>query len=88
MKPAVNLEFGSSYLAQMLREWNGQPLQALAAYNAGSGNVTRWQQRFGTDPDVLVELIPFVETQTYLRIVYDNYRHYQLLYGNQSAPSL
>ena len=80
LKPAVNLEFGSSYLAQMLREWNGQPLQALAAYNAGSGNVTRWQQRFGTDPDVLVELIPFVETQTYLRIVYDNYRHYQLLY--------
>jgi len=30
---------------------------------------------------VLVEQIPYVETQTYLRIVYDNYWHYQALYG-------
>ena len=37
--------------------------------------------RFGDDPDVLVEQIPFTETQTYLRIVYDNYWHYQALYG-------
>jgi soluble lytic murein transglycosylase len=37
-------------------------------------------QRFGDDPDLLVEQIPFAETQTYLRIVYDNYWHYQALY--------
>jgi soluble lytic murein transglycosylase-like protein len=29
---------------------------------------------------VLVEQIPFAETQTYLRIVYDNYWHYRALY--------
>ena len=81
-KPAVSLEFGSWYLAQLLKEWNGRPIHALAAYNAGSGNVTRWQQRFGPDPDVLVELLPFTETQTYVRIVYDNYRHYHQLYAS------
>ncbi len=80
-KPAVSLDYGSWYLASVLREWHGDALTALAAYNAGSGNVSRWQNRFGSDPDVLVELIPFVETQTYLRIVYDNYRHYHMLYG-------
>jgi soluble lytic murein transglycosylase len=81
-KPAVSVEFGAWYLAQMLKEWDNQPLHALAAYNAGSGNLARWQSRFGPDPDVLVELIPFVETQTYLRIVYDNYRHYRALYSS------
>jgi soluble lytic murein transglycosylase len=84
-KPAVSLEFGSWYLAQLLKEWDGRPIHALAAYNAGSGNVTRWQQRFGPDPDVLVELLPFTETQTYVRIVYDSYRHYHQLYGARSG---
>ena len=55
---------------------------SLAAYDAGGGNVARWLQRFGDDPDLLVEQIPFAETQTYLRIVYDNYWHYQALYGH------
>ena len=31
--------------------------------------------------NLLVEQIPFTETQTYLKIVYDNYWHYQALYG-------
>jgi len=85
-KPGVSVEFGTWYMAQQLKEFNNRPIPALAAYNAGGGNVTRWLQRYGTDPDVLVELIPFAETQTYLRIVYDNYRHYQLLYGSSAAP--
>jgi soluble lytic murein transglycosylase len=85
-KPVVSVEFGTWYMAQQLREFDGRPIPALAAYNAGGGNVTRWLQRYGADPDVLVELIPFAETQTYLRIVYDNYRHYQQLYGRPSTP--
>ena len=52
----------------------------LAAYDAGGGNVARWLQRYGDDPDLLVEQIPFAETQTYLKIVYDNYWHYRALY--------
>jgi peptidoglycan lytic transglycosylase len=65
----------------MLREFDYRAFPALAAYNAGGGNVSRWLERYGDDPDVLIELVPFAETQTYVRIVYDNYRHYQLLYG-------
>ena len=83
-RPRINLQLGSAYLARQAKAHNGDLSQALAAYNAGGGNVTRWLQRFGDDPDLFVELVPFVETQTYLRIVYDNYRHYQLLYGSPS----
>jgi soluble lytic murein transglycosylase len=83
-KPTRSLEFGTWYMGTMLREFDHRAFPALAAYNAGGGNVTRWIDRYGDDPDVLIELVPFAETQSYLRIVYDNYRHYQLLYGAAS----
>jgi soluble lytic murein transglycosylase len=82
LKPAVSVEFGTWFMAQLLGDYKGRIFPALAAYDAGGGNVSRWLQRFGDDPDLLVEEIPFAETQTYLRIVYDNYWHYQALYGH------
>ncbi|MDQ6674227.1 MAG: transglycosylase SLT domain-containing protein [Chloroflexota bacterium] len=81
-KPAVSVEFGTWYLAQLLSDYEGRIFPSLAAYDAGGGNVSRWLKRFGDDPDLLVEQIPFAETQNYLRIVYDNYWHYQALYGH------
>jgi peptidoglycan lytic transglycosylase len=80
-KPQVSVEFGTWFLAQLLGDYKGRVFPTLAAYDAGGGNVARWLQRFGDDPDLLVEQIPFNETQTYLRLVYDNYWHYQALYG-------
>jgi soluble lytic murein transglycosylase len=82
-KPAVSVEFGTWFLSQVLGEFKGRLFPALAAYDAGGGNVARWIQRFGDDPDVLVEQIPFNETQMYLRLVYENYWHYQSLYGGR-----
>jgi soluble lytic murein transglycosylase len=81
-KPAVSVEFGSWFMSQFLTTYQGRVFPALIAYNAGGGNVARWLQRYGDDPDLLVEQIPYTETQTYLRIVYDNYWHYQALYGS------
>jgi soluble lytic murein transglycosylase len=80
LKPAVSVEFGTWFMSQLLVDYKGRVFPALAAYDAGGGNVARWLQRFGDDPDVLVEQIPFDETRTYLRIVWDNYIHYQRLY--------
>jgi soluble lytic murein transglycosylase len=80
LKPAVSVEFGTWFMSQLLGDYKGRVFPALAAYDAGGGNVARWLQRFGDDPDVLVEQIPFDETRTYLRIVWDNYIHYQRLY--------
>jgi soluble lytic murein transglycosylase len=77
----VSLEFGSAFLQRMLGDFRGRLVPALAAYNAGGGNASRWLSRWGDDPDVLVEEIPFAETQTYVRTVYSNYLEYRLLYG-------
>jgi soluble lytic murein transglycosylase len=79
-KPAVSIQFGTWFVSQLLGEYRGRLFPTLAAYDAGGGNVSRWLQRFTDDPDLLVEQIPFAETQTYLKIVYDNYFHYKALY--------
>jgi hypothetical protein len=56
-----NLEGGAKYLAQMMKEFNGDPKLALAAYNAGPGAV----KRAGGIP-------PFQETQDYVKKILGN----------------
>lgn len=80
-KPEVSLTFGSWYLAQQLARYEGRVFPALAAYNAGAGATDGWLRQWGDDPDVFVEQIPYAETNSYVKLVYQNYRLYQRLYG-------
>ena len=63
--PQVNISYGSWYLRHLLDHYGGDEVLALAAYNAGMGNVDRWiAEKGGGDLDV--RDLPFAETRAYV----------------------
>ncbi len=78
----VNVRLGVAYVGQLLRDYQGNLIRAVAAYNAGPAAVKRWIAKFGKrDPDEFVELISYRETRRYVKRVLTSYRIYQTLYS-------
>lgn len=77
----TNIMLGTKYFSELLENYNNNQYLALAAYNAGTGNVKKWIEKGiikedGSD----IENIPFKETNIYVRKILQNYRIYQDLY--------
>ena len=78
--PEDNIRIGTKFFAD-LKELYSNDEVALAAYNAGIGNVDKWInsgiiKADGSD----IENIPFKETNTYVRKILKNYSMYKELY--------
>ncbi len=68
--PAINLKYGTHYYQKLLRQFNGNPALAAAAYNAGSNRVKNWLPKSGSLPaDIWIETIPYKETRGYVASV-------------------
>ena len=74
--PAPHIEFGCAYLSYRLTYYTGSPDSAIAAYNAGMGNVDGWAQQSTS----LHNAITFPETQAYLIRVNNAWVRYKTLY--------
>jgi soluble lytic murein transglycosylase len=82
LRPAVAVRFGTWYLGQALELFERSWPVAVAAYNAGWSSVRQWTGgEPARDPDLFYETIPLGETKAFVQRVYENYRHYQRIYG-------
>jgi soluble lytic murein transglycosylase len=86
--PAYNMRLGAIYYSEVLAQFSGCHICAIASYNAGPHRVRQWIARFG-DPrtqgaDVMawIDKIPFEETRTYVRNVLQNAVVYDQLNPN------
>jgi soluble lytic murein transglycosylase-like protein len=86
--PAVNMEFGQSYLQYLANgdATGGLLPKVIAAYNAGPTPVARWNSevRDGGDPLLYIESIPYWETRGYVATVLRNYWMYEQQVGTNS----
>jgi soluble lytic murein transglycosylase len=81
--PGTNTLAGAWYLRKLLRRYaqtdNPRPY-ALADYNAGRGNVLKWNQgAAATNSAAFIEQIGFPGTRDYVRSVMRRYAHYRSL---------
>jgi len=90
--PTYNITLGSSYLGELIQNYNGSYVLAVAAYNAGTQNVDQWIADWGdprmsnVDPVDWVELIPFSETRNYVERVMENLQVYRYRLAGQPTP--
>ena len=81
-EPEVSIRMGTWYLANLNREFRGNSVLVLAAYNGGQGNVKEWMQRYGWTSDFEdASQIPFRETREYVGKVLTSHKRYVELYG-------
>ncbi len=78
-EPEVNIMFGCAYLRYLLDYYDGALDRAIAAYNAGIGNVEGWVEQ----DTALHNAITFPETQAYLVRVLNSYNRYEELYAGR-----
>lgn len=79
IKPSQNIQLGSRYLDQLLKQFNGNRVLAAAAYNAGPYRVKQWLAETDEELpyDIWIETIPFWETRGYVQ----NVLAYSVIYG-------
>lgn len=79
--PEINIKIGTKYYAKLIKKYDGNTLLALAAYNAGIGNVDNWIKNGIIKEDGSnIENIPFKETNSYVRKIVRDYKIYKQLY--------
>jgi peptidoglycan lytic transglycosylase len=76
--PEINIRYGTFLLRELLDRYEGDVVAALAAYNAGPGNVDRWG-----GSGLSVAGIPFPETRAYVEGVLDKQRAYREKYAKE-----
>ena len=76
--PEINIRYGTFRLRELLDRYDGNEVAALAAYNAGPGNVDKWG-----GSELTLDGIPFPETRGYVDEVLDKQQAYRDKYAKE-----
>ena len=80
--PDYNIKLGTRYFRDLMKEYDGDVIYAIAAYNAGPIAVNRWRKVMkALKKDEFIESIPYQETREYVKKVYASAAIYRQLYG-------
>ncbi len=75
--PKTSIKFGCHYLKHLIDIYKNIDT-ALAAYNAGMGNVSGWlADKQYSDDGVTLKYIPFPETRSYVKKVNESWEYYK-----------
>lgn len=79
--PDTNIHIGCAYMDFLIDVFDGELQTAVAAYNAGQGNVKKWlaDKTYSSDGKTLSD-IPFEETKNYVEKVMKRYKTYKQMY--------
>lgn len=82
--PKINVAYGSWYLRYLLDHYEGNEMEAVAAYNGGLANVDGWVAKAREEGRTLTRAdIPFPETRAYVERVMRAQLEYRALYARQ-----
>jgi soluble lytic murein transglycosylase-like protein len=84
--PEVNLKLGTYYLRRLISQMGGSVELALAAYNAGPGNLSRWRRVNRRPLDEFIESMPYHETRGYVKRITLLRSSYEKLHDKLSQP--
>ena len=97
LDPSINIKLGSTYLARMIKNFEGNIPLALAAYNAGPTRLRRWliarkdldglELTHSSSPEVelWIDELPWEETSFYVKAILRNWLIYRMLDGSKVA---
>jgi soluble lytic murein transglycosylase len=86
--PETNILMGAYYFSRLLRVLDNIP-KTLIAYNAGLGNLRRWEKEFkGLPIDLFIEAVPFRETRGYVKKIITTTCIYSSLYYDIPASGV
>ena len=75
--PEINIRYGTYHLRDLLDSYDGNLIAALAAYNAGSGNVDSWG-----GPALELDDVRFEDTRAYVEQVLEKRDQYRDNYAD------
>ena len=78
--PKLNINLGTKYIANLMKEFKHNPIHVLSAYNSGEINTERWKKRcVSKSPEEFIARIDYSETRSYVKRVMASFRTYQTM---------